>query len=241
MAGALVTSVLALLAACGSESHGQASDILPGVLADARRRMVAQIAVRGVADERVLAAMRRVPRHEFVAPGSRAAAHEDEALPIAHGQTISQPYIVALMTELAALDKRSRVLEVGTGSGYQAAVLAEVAGEVYTIEIIAGLARDAARTLQRLGYGAVHVRQGDGYRGWPEAAPFDAILVTAAAPAVPRPLLEQLVDGGRLVMPVGAGDQELEVHRRTAAGVEVRRVIPVRFVPLTGEGARRKP
>jgi protein-L-isoaspartate(D-aspartate) O-methyltransferase len=201
----------------------------------ARERMVTeQIAARGVTDARVLAAMRKVPRHEFVPADVRARAYEDAPLPIGNDQTISQPYIVAIMTDLAKLGPRARVLEVGTGSGYQAAVLAEVAGEVYTIEILAPLARRAEATLGRLGYGAVHVRHGDGYRGWPEAAPFDAIVVTAAAPKVPPALLAQLADGGRLVMPVGDRDQRLEVHRRTGERIEVKTVFPVRFVPLTG-------
>jgi protein-L-isoaspartate(D-aspartate) O-methyltransferase len=207
---------------------------LPAVdFAAARQRMVARdIAARGVRDADVLAAMRKVPRHEFVPPSWQAFAYEDTALPIAYGQTISQPYIVALMTELAAVGERSRVLEVGTGSGYQAAILAEVAGEVYSIEILEGLAREAASTLHRLGYGAVRVRHGDGYGGWPEAAPFDAIVVSAAPHDVPPPLLEQLADGGRLVIPVGDAYQELQVHHRTAKGIEVRSVLPVRFVPM---------
>jgi len=201
----------------------------------ARERMVTeQIAARGVTDARVLAAMRKVPRHEFVPADVRARAYEDAPLPIGNDQTISQPYIVAIMTDLAKLGPRARVLEVGTGSGYQAAVLAEVAGEVYTIEILAPLARRAEATLGRLGYGAVHVRHGDGYRGWPEAAPFDAIVVTAAAPKVPPALLAQLADGGRLVMPVGDRDQRLEVHRRIGERIEVKTIFPVRFVPLTG-------
>jgi protein-L-isoaspartate(D-aspartate) O-methyltransferase len=192
-----------------------------------------------VRDSRVLAAMRRVPRHEFVPASVRDRAYDDGPLPIGHEQTISQPYIVAVMTELARLDARSRVLEVGTGSGYQAAVLAEVAGEVYTIEIVEPLARGAETTLRRLGYSRIHVRHGDGHRGWPEAAPFDAILVTAAPARVPPALLAQLAEGGRLVIPVGDDAQELEVHRRTAAGFEVRRVFPVRFVPMTGGDAAR--
>jgi len=194
-----------------------------------------QIEARGVADERVLAAMRKVPRHEFVPPSRRESAYEDRPLPIGSSQTISQPYVVAVMTELAKVDAKSRVLEVGTGSGYQAAVLAELVAEVYTIEIIESLATGAARTLEHLGYGSVRVRHGDGYRGWPEAAPFDAILVTAAAPIVPPALLEQLVVGGRLVIPVGDGIQQLEVHTRTSTGSRVERVFPVRFVPMTGE------
>jgi protein-L-isoaspartate(D-aspartate) O-methyltransferase len=201
-----------------------------------RLRMVSdQIEARGVSDARLLAALRRVPRHAFVPPSERAHAYEDHALSIGHGQTISQPYVVALMTELAALRPGARVLEVGTGSGYQAAVLAELAGAVYSIEIVAPLARRAAATLAAQGYGAVHVRHGDGYRGWPEAAPFDAILVTAAAPRVPPALLEQLAPDGRLVIPVGDAEQALEVHHRTERGFEVQRVLPVRFVPMTGE------
>jgi protein-L-isoaspartate(D-aspartate) O-methyltransferase len=194
-----------------------------------------QIAARGIRDPRVLAAFRKVPRHEFVPVASRAQAYADMALPIGEGQTISQPYIVALMTELAGLRETSRVLEVGTGSGYQAAILAELAQDVWSIEIIEPLARGAAARLERLGYGNVRVRHGDGYRGWPHAAPFDAILVTAAAPTVPKPLLDQLAAGGRLVIPVGDDEHELEVHRRTARGITVERVAAVRFVPMTGE------
>jgi protein-L-isoaspartate(D-aspartate) O-methyltransferase len=202
----------------------------------ARSRMVEeQIAARGVSDARVLEAMRRAPRHLFVPEGDRAAAYADHPLPIGEGQTISQPYIVAAMSELAELPADARVLEVGTGSGYQAAVLAEMGAEVYTIEIVPELAAAAAASLERLGYDRVHVRQGDGYRGWPAAAPFDAILVTAAAPRVPETLLDQLAEGGRLVIPVGGWDQELRVYTRTPDGVEVRDVFPVRFVPMTGE------
>ena len=203
---------------------------------DARLRMVSeQIEARGVTDERVLAAMRAVPRHEFVDEAHRSRAYRDTPLPIGEGQTISQPYIVAAMTELAGVEPGERVLEVGTGSGYQAAVLAEIGAEVYTIEIVAPLAQRAAETLARLDYRTVRARAGDGYRGWPEAAPFDAILVTAAAPRVPQPLLDQLAPGGRLVIPVGRGWQELEVHERGAEGISVRRVFAVRFVPMTGE------
>jgi protein-L-isoaspartate(D-aspartate) O-methyltransferase len=206
------------------------------VLAAARAEMVAeQIAARGVVDGAVLAAMRKVPRHEFVPSNVAKMAYDDRPLPIGWGQTISQPYIVALMSELAALRPGARVLEVGTGSGYQAAVLSELGAKVYTIEIVSPLADKAAATLTRLGYGSVHARTGDGYGGWPEAAPFDAILVTAAPRSVPLPLKQQLKIGGRLVLPVGTYDQELRVITRTAQGWDERGVIPVLFVPMTGE------
>jgi protein-L-isoaspartate(D-aspartate) O-methyltransferase len=202
----------------------------------ARDEMVAtQIAARGIVDRAVLAAMRKVPRHEFIASGGAKMAYKDGPLPIGWGQTISQPYIVALMSELAAPRPGARVLEVGTGSGYQAAVLSELGAEVYTMEIIAPLARRAAATLARLGYASVRTRTGDGYRGWPEAGPFDAIVVTAAPPSVPTPLRQQLRIGGRLVLPVGTREQELRVITRTAQGWDERTVIPVVFVPMTGE------
>lgn len=201
-----------------------------------RKRMVdGQIAARDVRDARVLAAMERVPRHLFVPPEMRAQAYEDYPLPIGDEQTISQPYIVALMTSLLELRGGERVLEIGTGSGYQAAVLAEIAGEVYTIEILASLAERSRATLAELGYRNIQVRHGDGWAGWPELAPFDGIVVTAASPRVPQPLLEQLKVGGKLVVPVGRFFQDLLVYTRTAEGYEKRNVIPVRFVPLTGE------
>jgi protein-L-isoaspartate(D-aspartate) O-methyltransferase len=200
-----------------------------------RRRMVdEQIAARGISDTRVLAAMERVPRHAFVDAARRPHAYEDRPLPISARQTISQPYIVAIMTELARVDASSRVLEIGTGSGYQAAVLREVAGEVYSIEIIAELAAQSRETLHQLGYDDIHLREGDGYRGWAEAAPFDAILVTAAPPRIPQPLLDQLAEGGRLVVPVGSGFQQLEVHTRTPQGIRRETIFGVRFVPMTG-------
>jgi protein-L-isoaspartate(D-aspartate) O-methyltransferase len=209
-------------------------------IADKHTSMVRdQIAARGVRDERVLAALRAVPRHDFVPDALDEAAYEDRPLPIGDGQTISQPYIVGIMTELARVGPTSKVLEIGTGSGYQAAVLAEVAGEVYSIEIVEPLARRAAETLRALGYQRVHLRIGDGYAGWPEDAPFDAIVVTAAPPRVPQPLVEQLKVGGRLVIPVGDRWQELVVITRTADGVTEERHFPVAFVPMTGEAQKR--
>ena len=201
----------------------------------ARQRMVQlQVLERGVRDERVLQAMRKVPRHAFVAEAYRAQAYEDYPLPIEAGQTISQPYIVAVMSALADIAPGEKVLEVGTGSGYQAAVLAALGARVYSIEIVEQLANSARERLRKLGY-TVEVRAGDGYAGWPEAAPFDAILVTAAPPEVPAPLREQLALGGRLVAPVGEDAQHLLVLTRTATGYEEKKVLPVRFVRMTGK------
>ena len=197
--------------------------------------VAAQIEERGVRDPRTLAAMRKVPRHLFVPPHLAHDAYADHPLPIGHGQTISQPYIVAFMTEALGLRGGETVLEIGTGSGYQAAVLAEIAARVYTIEIVAPLAEESRERLARLGYGNVEVRAGDGYQGWPERAPFDAVIVTAAAPRVPEPLKEQLKDGGRLVIPVGDAYQELIVLTRRGTRYAEERVLPVRFVPMTGK------
>jgi protein-L-isoaspartate(D-aspartate) O-methyltransferase len=208
--------------------------------ADARARMVdQQIAARGIADPRVLAAMRTVPRHRFVDLSQAANAYDDRPLPIGRGQTISQPYIVAYMTELLGLEPGAKVLEVGTGCGYQAAVLAEIAREVYTIEIVKSLADGAADLLPRLGYGNVHVRHGDGYAGWPDQAPFDGIVVAAAPDHVPPALVAQLAVGARLVIPVGDADQEIRVITKTAGGDREERLIPVRFVPLTRDVRER--
>ncbi len=208
--------------------------------AERRARMVeTQIVARGVRDPRVLAAMRKVPRHLFVDPSQRTLAYEDHPLPIPGNQTISQPYIVALMTELLELDPKGRVLEIGTGSGYQSAVLAEIAREVYTIEIVPELARSAAARLKELHYDNVTVLEGDGYRGWPEHAPFDGIIVTAAPERIPQPLLDQLAPGGVMVIPVGGFFQELKVFRKSADGkVSEKDILPVRFVPMTGEVER---
>ena len=197
-----------------------------------------------VRDPRVLDAMRSVPRHEFVPPDMAPYAYLDRPLPIGNDQTISQPYMVAKMTELLRPRPGDRVLEVGTGSGYQAAVLSGLVREVYTIEIIPALAQNAKQRLARLSYKNVHVRAGDGYLGWPEAAPFDSVIVTAGANHLPRPLLEQLKPGGRMVIPVGKPPRNLiltVVHRgKTPNDLRIERVMPVAFVPLTGKHAKEK-
>jgi protein-L-isoaspartate(D-aspartate) O-methyltransferase len=210
-------------------------------VAERDRMVAAQIQARAVRDPNVLRAMRTVPRHAFVPVSQRVDAYADRPLPIGYEQTISQPYVVAFMTEALALDPNSVVLEIGTGSGYQAAVCAEIARQVYSIEIVEPLAKSAAEVLAGLGYHNVHVRAGDGHYGWPEQGPFDAIVGTAAAMEVPTPLLEQLKPGGRMILPVeGAhGFQHLILLTKDDQG-QVRReaVMPVRFVPMTG-GDRR--
>jgi protein-L-isoaspartate(D-aspartate) O-methyltransferase len=214
----------------------------PDSEAERRARMVeTQIVNRGVRDARVLAAMKQVPRHLFVDAKERDP-YGDHPLPIAGNQTISQPYIVALMTELADLTPGEKVLEIGTGSGYQSAVLSRLAKEVYSIEIVPELARESAERLRKLGYGNVTVREGDGYRGWPEHAPFDAILVTAAPDRIPQPLLDQLGPGGRMVIPVGSFFQELKVLSKDRDGkITEKDILPVRFVPMTGEIEKTPP
>jgi protein-L-isoaspartate(D-aspartate) O-methyltransferase len=192
-----------------------------------------QIRARGIDNGAVLDAMRRVPRHRFVPPALASQAYDDTPLPIGHDQTISQPYIVAYMTDLLRVTRHHKVLEIGTGSGYQAAILGELAQEVYTIEIVGALAESARGVLQELGYENVHVRYGDGYQGWPEHAPFDRILLTAAPREVPQPLIDQLADGGRLVAPVGGWAQEIVILTKRDGRMSEERTIPVRFVPLT--------
>lgn len=199
-----------------------------------------QIQARGIRDPRVLEAMRQVPRHEFVPEQQAPYAYEDSPLPIGLGQTISQPYIVGYMSEQLQLEPHMKVLEIGTGSGYQAAVLAELVDEVYSIEIVPDLAQRSKETLDRLGYDNVHVRAGDGYRGWPEAAPFDRIIVTAAPPRIPQPLIDQLKVGGRMIVPVGDRYQQMTILTKTEKGVAEQRTIDVVFVPMTGE-AQQKP
>ena len=194
-----------------------------------------QLHARDIRAARVLEAMRRVPRHVFVPESQRADAYEDRPLPIGHGQTISQPYIVAFMTQALDVRATDRVLEIGTGSGYQAAVLCELAKEVYTIEIVTPLAERARETLTGLGYRNVHVRAGNGYLGWPEQAPFDRVIVTAAPEEVPTALVDQLNAGGLMAIPVGGIDQELRILRKNTAGLETLQTLPVRFVPMTGK------
>jgi protein-L-isoaspartate(D-aspartate) O-methyltransferase len=199
-----------------------------------------QLERRDITDARVLEAMRRIARERFVPDASLTTAYDDGAQPIGLGQTISQPFIVAYMTQALELRGPERVLEIGTGSGYQAAVLAEIVREVYTIEIVPDLAERARSLLTELGYRNIRFRTGDGYQGWPEAAPFDRIMVTAAPDHVPQPLIDQLATGGRMIVPVGRGDQELVLVEKTASGVTRRSTIPVRFVPMTGRGTDRR-
>ncbi len=229
-------ALLALAACAAPEEPGQAEDP-----AAARQRMVAeQIERRGVKDPAVLAAMRKVPRHEFMPADAREYAYDDRAVSIGHGQTISQPFVVAFMTESLALKPGDRVLEIGTGSGYQAAVLAELVKEVYTIEIVEPLGKRAAEAFAGGGYKNIRARIGDGFRGWKEAAPFDAIIVTCSPDAVPQPLVEQLKDGGRMIIPVGpeGEPQQLVLLRKSGGNIERREILPVVFVPMTGEAEK---
>jgi protein-L-isoaspartate(D-aspartate) O-methyltransferase len=241
---AVLTCLSSLTAfGCASEPRSQSSaaaaqnsTAVRDTFAVQRDAMVdEQIRARGIEAPAVLNAMRKVPRHQFVPPAVRHMAYNDHPLPIGSGQTISQPYIVAYMTEAAEISPREKVLEIGTGSGYQAAILGEVAREVYTIEIIPELAERARNTLAELGYANVHAKAGNGYLGWPEHAPFDAILVTAAPDQVPQALVDQLALGGRMVVPVGDIVQDMMIIERTRNGVIERRTIPVRFVPMTGK------
>jgi protein-L-isoaspartate(D-aspartate) O-methyltransferase len=206
---------------------------------DERRRMVLEqlsSAPYHITDARVLAAMDKVPRHRFVPADLQSRAYDDTPLPIGHGQTISQPFIVAFMTGQLEPQPTDRVLEIGTGSGYQAAVLAELVKEIYTIEIVEVLAQRAKAGLQQLGYPNIQVRSGDGYQGWPEAAPFDAIIVTCAPEQVPQPLIEQLKSGGRMMIPVGPEwDQSLVLLRKEGERLVEQAMLPVRFVPMTGQ------
>ncbi len=240
LAVALTSSLVGLMSAC-SAPGGHTTERVGPDWEDRRIEMVrTQIEKRGVRDQQVLDSMRTVPRHLFVPDVYRDAAYNDSPLPIGQGQTISQPYIVALMTELLEVEEGSRVLEIGTGSGYQAAVLAQMGVEVFSIEIKTKLCEAAAEVLKSLEYSLVRVRCGDGYGGWPDEAPFDGIVVTAAPDRIPDPLLDQLADGARMVIPVGEFYQELKVITRTEDGYQERSVIPVRFVPMTGEIERQR-
>jgi protein-L-isoaspartate(D-aspartate) O-methyltransferase len=237
----IAVPILRALAILPREGRGQTNATPAGeedrFTAERRRMVQEQLSSPGynITNARVLAALGKVPRHRFVPAELRHQAYADGPLPIGYDQTISQPYIVAFMTEKLDPQPTDRVLEIGTGSGYQAAVLAQLVAEVYTIEIIELLAQRAEADLKRLGYTNIHVRAGDGYQGWPEAAPFDAIIVTCAPEKVPPPLVEQFRDGGRMIIPIGPlGDQELVLLRKQGEQLEQRVVLPVRFVPMTG-------
>jgi protein-L-isoaspartate(D-aspartate) O-methyltransferase len=225
-----------ILAAIAAGGCGQTAAPPSDFTAERQQMLQQQLRERGIKDERVLAAMAKVPREEFVPPESRGASYADGPLPIGYGQTISQPYIVAFMTEELRLKPSDRVLEIGTGSGYQSAILAKLVAEVYTIEIVEPLAKNAEATLQRLGYKNVQLKMGDGYKGWPEAAPFDAIIVTCAPDRVPQPLTDQLKDNGRMIIPVGERfAQELYLLEKKNGKLKESAVLPVRFVPMTRE------
>jgi protein-L-isoaspartate(D-aspartate) O-methyltransferase len=227
--------LLALLLPAVTMCTSPAADEQRDPAAERRRMVDRQLRGRDIKDPRLLAAMEKVPRHLFVPENVRHEAYGDHPVPIGHGQTISQPYIVAFMTEALDVTRDHRVLEIGTGSGYQAAILGELGGEVYTMEIVEPLARSARETLARLGYENVHVRAGNGYEGWPEHAPYDRIMVTAAPEEVPAALIEQLKVGGLMAIPVGSVFQELRILRRTPGGTETLKTLPVRFVPMTGK------
>jgi protein-L-isoaspartate(D-aspartate) O-methyltransferase len=228
------------LAAMAATGCGQQVPSVADFAAQRQRMVDQQLKPRGIKDERVLAAMAKVRREEFVPADQRADAYQDGPLPIGYDQTISQPYIVAFMTEQLRLKPGDRVLEIGSGSGYQAAILADLVADVYTIEIVEPLAKTAEATLQRLGYKNVHLKVGDGYKGWPEEAPFDAIIVTCAPDKVPQPLMDQLKDGGRMVIPVGERfAQQLYLLEKQNGQLKESVTLPVRFVPMRGEPQKK--
>jgi protein-L-isoaspartate(D-aspartate) O-methyltransferase len=233
----LQSLIVALFAATGC---GQKAPPISDFAAQRQRMVEKQLKPRDIKDDRVLAAMAKVPREEFIPADARADAYEDGPLPIGYNQTISQPYIVAFMTEQLRPKPSDRVLEIGSGSGYQAAILAELVADVYTIDIVEPLAKTAEANLQRLGYKNVHIRVGDGYRGWPEEAPFDAIIVTCAPEKVPQPLVDQLKDNGRMVIPVGERfAQQLYLLEKKNGQLKESATLPVRFVPMLREGKEK--
>jgi protein-L-isoaspartate(D-aspartate) O-methyltransferase len=222
-----------IVVAIAAGGCGQRPPPLSDFAAQRQRMVERQLMTRGISDARVLAAMAKVPREEFIPVDARAGAYEDGPLPIGYDQTISQPYIVAFMTEQLRPKSSDRVLEIGSGSGYQAAILAELVADVYTIDIVEPLAKTAEATLQRLGYKNVHIKVGDGYKGWPEEAPFDAVIVTCAPEKVPQPLVDQLKDGGRMVIPVGERfAQQLYLLEKKSGQLKESATLPVRFVPM---------
>lgn len=231
----ILFGVLIGIMGCNEGSNADTSMSDPTRQAERNAMVDHQIVAREIRDASVIQALRRVPRHQFVTESEIEEAYQDRPLPIGQGQTISQPYIVAFMTEALGLQPTDKVLEVGTGSGYQAAVLAEIASKVFTIEIVEPLAKRAEETLGQLGYQNIQVRVGDGYQGWPDESPFDAIIVTAAPDHIPKPLLDQLAIGGRLILPVGKFFQELVLVIRTEEGYKQTVLLPVAFVPMTGE------
>src|SRR6266481_2214778 len=228
------------LAAIATTGCGQQTPTAADFAAQRNRMVEQQLKPRGIKDERVLAAMAKVPREEFIPVDARADAYEDGPLPIGYDQTISQPYVVAFMTEQLRPKRSDRVLEIGSGSGYQAAILSELVADVYTIEIVEPLAKSAEATLQRLGYKNVHVRVGDGYKGWPEQAPFDAIIVTCAPDKVPQLLTDQLKEGGRMIIPVGDRfAQQLYLLEKKNGQLKESATLPVRLVPMTSEAEKK--
>lgn len=238
----IIILVIFNLISCKEQKKEVVNVFPPDQYATLRQKMVNnQIKDRGVSDPLVLRAMLKVERHEFVPEEIRHLSYADRPLPIGQDQTISQPYIVALMTELLGLKGGEKVLEIGTGSGYQAAILAEIAKEVYTIEILKPLADSARERLKKLGYKNITVKDGDGYKGWPEYAPFDGIIVTCAPDHIPQPLIDQLKIGGRIVIPVGESYQELLlITKKPNSTLTSKSIIPVRFVPMTGEAQKKE-
>jgi protein-L-isoaspartate(D-aspartate) O-methyltransferase len=229
-----------LFAAIATTGCGQQTPTAADLAAQRQRMVEQQLKPRGIKDEHVLAAMAKVPREEFVPADVRRSAYEDGPLPIGYDQTISQPYVVAFMTEQLRPKRSDRVLEIGSGSGYQAAILGELVAEVYTIEIVEPLAKSAEATLQRLGYNNVYIKVGDGYKGWPQEAPFDAIIVTCAPEKVPQPLVDQLKDGGRMIIPVGERfAQQLYLLEKKNGQLKESVTLPVRFVPMLREAQKK--